>query len=79
MLSTDKGATLDETDPRHKLAASHGARAHRACQRGYDVRLVRGDRGTVAAYRVATPAAGARVDDQRRAAIVDGSDSIVVL
>jgi hypothetical protein len=56
MLSTDKGATLDELT-RATSWLRHTARAALTGlrQRGYDVRLVRGRRGTLAAYRVATP------------------------
>jgi Protein of unknown function (DUF3489) len=58
MLSTDKGATLEELTgatgwlPHTARAALTGLR-----KRGYDVRLVRGDRESAAAYRVTTPAA----------------------
>ena len=58
MVSTDKGATLDELIgatgwlPHTARAALTGLR-----KRGYDVRLVRGDRETAAAYRVTAPAA----------------------
>ena len=59
MLSTDKGATLDELTratgwlPHTARAALTGLR-----KRGCEVRLVRGDRGTGAVYRVTTPVAG---------------------
>jgi hypothetical protein len=59
MLSTGKGAALDELTratgwlPHTARAALTGLR-----KRGYDVRLVRGDRQAVAIYRVTTPAAG---------------------
>jgi hypothetical protein len=58
MVSTDEGATLDELTgatgwlPHTARAALTGLR-----KRGYDVRLVRGDRETAAAYRVTAPAA----------------------
>ncbi len=58
MLSTDKGATLDELTratgwlPHTARAALTGLR-----KRGCEVRLVRGDRETGAVYRVTTPAA----------------------
>jgi hypothetical protein len=58
MVSTDEGATLDELIgatgwlPHTARAALTGLR-----KRGYDVRLVRGDRKTAAAYRVTAPAA----------------------
>ena len=58
MVSTDEGATLDELIgatgwlPHTARAALTGLR-----KRGYDVRLVRGDRETAAAYRVTAPAA----------------------
>ncbi len=58
MVSTDKGATLDELIgamgwlPHTARAALTGLR-----KRGYDVRLVRGDRETAAAYCVTAPAA----------------------
>ena len=58
MVSTDKGATLDELTgatgwlPHTARAALTGLR-----KRGYDVRLVRGDRETAAVYRVTAPAA----------------------
>jgi hypothetical protein len=57
MLSTDEGATLDELIgatgwlPHTARAALTGLR-----KRGYDVRLVRGDRETAAAYCVTAPA-----------------------
>ena len=59
MLSTDKGATLEElTDatgwlPHTARAALTGLR-----KRGYDVHLVRGDRETAAVYRMTTLNAG---------------------
>ncbi len=58
MVSTEEGATLDELIgatgwlPHTARAALTGLR-----KRGYDVRLVRGDRETAAAYRVTSPAA----------------------
>jgi len=58
MVSTDEGATLEELTgatgwlPHTARAALTGLR-----KRGYDVRLVRGDRETAAAYRVTAPAA----------------------
>jgi Protein of unknown function (DUF3489) len=58
MVSTDEGATLDELIgatgwlPHTARAALTGLR-----KRGYDVRLVRGDRETAAAYRVTSTAA----------------------
>ena len=65
MLSTDKGATLDEltraTSVTRRAPRSPGFSAATTCV------SFAGTGGTVAAYRVATPAAGARVDDQRRA------------
>jgi hypothetical protein len=58
MVSTDEGATLDE------LVGATGWRPHTARaalsglrKRGYDVRLMRGDGETAAAYRVTAPAA----------------------
>jgi hypothetical protein len=59
MLSTDKGAALDELTratgwlPHTARAALTGLR-----KRGYDVHLVRGDRETASVYRVTTLAAG---------------------
>ena len=59
MLSTDKGAALEELTraigwlPHTPRAALTGLR-----KRGYDVHLVRGDRETASVYRVTTPAAG---------------------
>ena len=59
MLSTDKGATLEElTDatgwlPHTARAALTGLR-----KRGYDVHLVRGGRETAAVYRTTTLNAG---------------------
>ncbi len=62
MVSTDEGATLDELIgatgwlPHTARAALTGLR-----KRGYDVRLVRGDRETAAAYRMtATTAVASR-------------------
>ena len=58
MISTDEGATLDELIgatgwlPHTARAALTGLR-----KRGYDVRLVRGDREPAGAYRVTAPAA----------------------
>jgi hypothetical protein len=58
MVSTEEGATLEELTgatgwlPHTARAALTGLR-----KRGYDVRLVRGDRETAAAYRVTAPAA----------------------
>jgi hypothetical protein len=58
MVSTDQGATLDELIgatgwlPHTARAALTGLR-----KRGYNVRLMRGDRETAAAYRVTAPAA----------------------
>jgi hypothetical protein len=58
LVSTDKGATLDELIgatgwlPHTARAALTGLR-----KRGYNVRLMRGDRQTAAAYRVTAPAA----------------------
>ena len=59
MLSTDKGATLDELT-RATVWLPHTARAALTGlrKRGCEVRLVRGDRGTGAVYRVTTPVAG---------------------
>jgi hypothetical protein len=59
MLSTDKGAALDELTratgwlPHTARAALTGLR-----KRGYDVHLVRGDRETASVYRVTTAAPG---------------------
>jgi hypothetical protein len=58
MVSTEEGATLEELTgatgwlPHTARAALTGLR-----KRGYNVRLMRGDRETAAAYRVTAPAA----------------------
>ncbi len=58
MVSTDEGATLDElTGARGWLPHTARAALTGLRKRGYDVRLVRGDRETAAAYRVTAPAA----------------------
>jgi hypothetical protein len=67
MLSTDKGATLEElTGARGWLPHTARAALTGLCKRGYDVHLVRGDRETAAVYRMTTQKPGARGDGQRR-------------